>query len=84
MFHFENTAVFTMRDTKIGMLSLDFQDMFMRTYASSRVKKRAFIENVNSRLFLLISGGRIGVPKPFTNMASPHKALQRCAKRFGK
>ena len=56
----------------------------MRTYASSRVKKRAFIENVNSRLFYFISGGRIGAPKPFTNMASPYKALQRCVKRFGK
>ena len=56
----------------------------MRTYASSRVKKRAFIENVNSRLFYFISGGRIGAPKPFINMASPYKALQRCVKRFGK
>ena len=27
-------------------------------------------------MFLLISGGHIGVPKRYTNMASPYKALQ--------
>ena len=29
--------------------------MFMRTYPGARVKKRAFIEKVSSRMFLLIS-----------------------------
>ena len=29
-------------------------------------------------MFLLISGGHIGGPKWYTNMASPYKALQRC------
>ena len=31
-------------------------------------------------MFLLISGGHIGAPKRYTNMASPCKALPRCAK----
>ena len=35
-------------------------------------------------MFLLISGGHIGAPKLYTNMASPYKALQKCVKRFGK
>ena len=33
-------------------------------------------------MLLLISGGHIGAPKRYTNMASPYKALQRCMKRF--
>ena len=36
------------------------------------------------QMFLLISGGHIGAPKRYTNMASPHNALQRCVKRCGK
>ena len=28
------------------------------------------------------SGGHIGAPKRYSNMASPFKALQRCVKRF--
>ena len=35
-------------------------------------------------MFLSISGGHIGAPKLYTNMASLNKALQRCVKRFGK
>ena len=35
-------------------------------------------------MFLLISGGHIGAPKLYTNMASPYKALQKWVKRFGK
>ena len=31
-------------------------------------------------MFLLISGGHIGGPKRYTNMAPPYKALQRCVK----
>ena len=27
-------------------------------------------------MFLLVSGGHIGAPKRYTNMASPYKALQ--------
>ena len=56
----------------------------MRTYASSRVKRKSFYRNSELHMFLLISGGHIGAPKRGTNMASPYKALQRCVKRFGK
>ena len=56
----------------------------MRTYASSRVKRKSFYRKSELQMFLLISGGHIGAPKRCTNMASPYKALQRCVKRFGK
>ena len=58
--------------------------MFMRTYASSRVKRKSFCGKSELQMFLLISGGHIGGPKLCTNMASPYKALQRSVKRFGK
>ena len=58
--------------------------MFMRTYASSRVKRKSFYRKSELQMFLLISGGHIGGPKGSTNMASPYKALQRRVKRFGK
>ena len=58
--------------------------MFMRTYASSRVKRKSFYRKSELQMFLLISGGHIGAPKRYTNMASPYKALQRCVKRFDK
>ena len=56
----------------------------MRTYASSRVKRKGFYRESELQMFLLISGGHIGAPEQCTNMASPYKALQRCVKRFGK
>ena len=59
------------------------EDMFMHTYASSRVKRKSFYRKSELQTFLLISGGHIGAPKRCTNMASPYKALQRCMKRFG-
>ena len=34
--------------------------MFMRTYASSRVKKKSFYRKRELQTFLLISGGHIG------------------------
>ena len=55
--------------------------MFMRMYASSRVKRKGFYRKSDLRMFLLISGGHIGAP---FNMASPYEALQRCVKRFDK
>ena len=58
--------------------------MFMRTYASSRVKRKSFCRKSELQMFLLISGGHIGGPKLRTNIASPYKALQRSVKRFGK
>ena len=58
--------------------------MFMRMYASSRVKRKSFYRKSDLQMFLFISGGHIGAPKLYTNMASPYKALQRCVKRFGK
>ena len=33
--------------------------MFMRTYASSRVKRKSFYRNIEFQLFLWISGGHI-------------------------
>ena len=54
----------------------------MRTYASSRVKRKSFYRKSELQMFLLISGGHIGAPKRCTNIASPYKALQRCVKRF--
>ena len=58
--------------------------MFMRTHASSRVKRKNFYRKSKIQMFLLISGGHIGAPKQCTNMASPYKALQMCVKRFAK
>ena len=58
--------------------------MFMRTYASSRVKWKSVYKKSELRMFLLIFGGHIGAPKRYAKTASPYKALQRCAKRFGK
>ena len=42
-----------------------------------------FYRKSELQMFLLISGGHIGAPKRYTNMA-PYKALQRRVKRFGK
>ena len=47
--------------------------MFMRTYASSRVKRKSFYRKSKLQMFLLISGGHIGAPKRCTNMASHTK-----------
>ena len=55
----------------------------MCTYAGSRVKRKNFYRKSELQMFLLISGGHIGAPKRYTNMAPPYKALQRCVKRFG-
>ena len=43
----------------------------MRTYASSRVKRKSFYRKSELQMFLLISGSHIGAPKRYTNMASP-------------
>ena len=47
----------------------------MRTYASSRVKRKSFYRKSELQLFLLISGGHICVPKLYSNMASPYTKL---------
>ena len=49
----------------------------MRTYASSRVKRKSFYRRSELQMFLLISGGHIGAPKMYTSMASQYKALPR-------
>ena len=61
-----NLRVLTVRDTKIGMLyrwfSAVFQlveDMFMRTHASSRVKRKSFYRKSELHMFPLISGGHL-------------------------
>ena len=38
-------------------------DMFMRTYASPRVKRKSYYRKSELQMFLLISGGHIGAPK---------------------
>ena len=74
-----------MRDTKIAVQPFQvLEDIFMRTYASSRVKRKSFYRKNELQMFLLISGGHIGAPKRYINMASPYKVLQRCVKRFAK
>ena len=54
----------------------------MGTYASSRVKRKSFYRKNELQMVLLISGGHICVPKLYTNMASPYKALQKGAWNF--
>ena len=39
--------------------------MHMRTYASSRVKRKSFYRKSELQMFLLISGGHIGAPKRY-------------------
>ena len=57
--------------------------MFMRTYASSRVKRKSFYRKKELQMFLLISGGHIGRQSRLsTNMASPYKALQKVPEMF--
>ena len=41
----------------------------MRTYASSRVKRKSFYRKSELQMFLLICGGHIGAPKRYTNIA---------------
>ena len=55
----------------------------MRTYASSRVKRKSFYRKSELQMLLLISGGHIGGQK-LSNMGSPYKALQTCVKFFSK
>ena len=45
----------------------------MRTYASSRVRRKSFCRKSEFQVFLLIFGGHIGAPKRYINMASPCK-----------
>ena len=54
----------------------------MRTYASSRVKRKTFYRKSELQMFLLISGGHIGGQFLSTNMASPYKALQKVPEMF--
>ena len=49
----------------------------MCTYASFRVKRKSFYRKSELQIFLFISGGHIGTPKRYTNMASPYKAQER-------
>ena len=58
--------------------------MFMRTYASSRVKRKSFYRKSELQMFSLIFGGHIGGPNGLPDMASPYKDLQSCVKRFSK
>ena len=64
-----------------GSIFQELEDMFVRKYANSPVKRKSFCE---LQIFLLISGGHIGAPKRYTNVVSRYKALQRCGKLFGK
>ena len=51
----------------------------MRTYASSRVKRKSSYRKSELQMFLLISGGHIGAPKLYTNMGSGHTKLYKGA-----
>ena len=42
--------------------------MFMRTYASSQVKRKSFQRRSELQMFFWISGSHIGAPKQYTNM----------------
>ena len=42
--------------------------MFMRMYASSRVKRKSFYTKSKLQMFLLISGSHIGAPELYTNI----------------
>ena len=46
----------------------------MCTYASSRVKRKSFYRKSELQVFLLISGGHIGAPKRYINMASSYNS----------
>ena len=46
--------------------------VFMRSYASFRVERKSFYRKSELKMFLLISGGNICVPKLYKNMASPY------------
>ena len=79
--------VFTMTSSNCKLKKNQFQvlkDVFMNTYASSRVKRKSYYRKSKRQMFLLISGGDIGGLKLSTNMASPYKALQMCVICFGK
>ena len=59
----------------------------MCTYASSRVKRKNFSRKNELQMFLLISGGHIGAPKPYwpywcTNMAPPYKSSTKERETF--
>ena len=53
----------------------------MRTYASSRVKRKSFYRKSELQMLLLISGGHIGGQK-LSNMGSPYKALKNVREIF--
>ena len=47
----------------------------MHIYKSSRAKRKRFRRKSEFQMIWLICGGRVGVLKLYTNMASPFKAL---------
>ena len=55
----------------------------MRTYASSRVKRKSFYKKSELQMFLLISGGHTGGQFLSTNMASPYIFRQITKKPVG-
>ena len=57
----------------------------MPTYASFQVKRKSFYRKSELQMCLLIPVATfICVPKLYTNVASPYKALQWCMTRFSK
>ena len=51
----------------------------MRTYASSGVERKSSYRKSELQMFLLISGGHVGAPKLYTNMAYDHTKLYKRA-----
>ena len=56
--------------------------MFMRKYASFREKRKSFYRKIELQMLLLISGGHIGAPKRYTNMAFPYSISTKYKHRF--
>ena len=54
----------------------------MCTYATFPVKRKSCYRKSELRMFLRISGSRIGAPTQYINMASPYKALQKVHETF--
>ena len=65
----------------------DYCSSVPRTFVQdccSWVERKSFYRKSELQTFLMISGGHIGVPKLYTNMVSPYKALQKCAEHCSK
>ena len=56
--------------------------MFMRKYASSRVKRKSFYRKSELQMFLLISGDHIGAQKRCTNVSSVRETFRQITQKL--